>query len=350
MLQSQLNSQNQIHAINSLAVPVVTYSFGIIDWTKNELKKIDIKTRKLMTANKAHHPKASVDRLYLKRVDGGRGLLQIEESYQLAVIGLATYLESQPADNMLSAALKFDKKRGNRSIAKLSKSFMNEADTTISEPIEGAEPAFMAKLNKTRAKESIYNARVKNQKNMPLYGQFQRHVDEGFVNKENTWKWLHSANLKPETESFLLAAQDQCLPTKYRRTMITEEMNDKTCRMCGAADEHIMHILAGCKIMASNEYLHRHDRLGTYIHWRLCQHYEMPNTADQWYQHVPAPVITSKKITILWDTEVNTDRAILANKPDIIVKDRDSSQCWLIDIQTEENRACNGLDRLPKGV
>ena len=46
-----------MEAINSLAVPVVQYSFGIIDGRISELKKIDTKTRKLLNMQKMLHLK-----------------------------------------------------------------------------------------------------------------------------------------------------------------------------------------------------------------------------------------------------------------------------------------------------
>ncbi|KXJ19733.1 hypothetical protein AC249_AIPGENE21502 [Exaiptasia diaphana] len=49
--------------------------------------------RKLMTMHKALHPKSDVDRLYLKRKDGGRGLLSIEDTVSLASVGLIKYIE-----------------------------------------------------------------------------------------------------------------------------------------------------------------------------------------------------------------------------------------------------------------
>ena len=69
ILRTELNGRNKIEAINSLAVPVVQYSFGIIDWKISELKKIDTKTRKLLNMHKMLHPKADVERLTL----GSRG-------------------------------------------------------------------------------------------------------------------------------------------------------------------------------------------------------------------------------------------------------------------------------------
>jgi len=42
---------------------VLSYSFGIINWRTEEIKKIDRKTRKMLTKYKMHHPKADIDRL-----------------------------------------------------------------------------------------------------------------------------------------------------------------------------------------------------------------------------------------------------------------------------------------------
>ena len=60
------------------------YSFGIIDWRTEEIKKIDRKTRKMLTAD--------TDRLHVKRKEGGRGLVQIEAAYNAEIINIAQYL------------------------------------------------------------------------------------------------------------------------------------------------------------------------------------------------------------------------------------------------------------------
>ena len=59
-----------------------------------EIKRLDVKVRKLLTINKMHHSKADVDRLYIRRSDGGKGLLQLELMYRTTTIGLQTYLDS----------------------------------------------------------------------------------------------------------------------------------------------------------------------------------------------------------------------------------------------------------------
>ena len=94
VLKTELNAANRFEAINTLAIPVVTYSFNIIDWKMSEIKRLDTKTRKLLTLSKMHHPKADVDRLYLPRNAGGRGLIQLEATYKTTTIGLDTYLRN----------------------------------------------------------------------------------------------------------------------------------------------------------------------------------------------------------------------------------------------------------------
>ena len=64
---SKLNCGNVVSAINATAVPIIRYGEGIITWIKQELGKLDRRTRKLLTINEALHPQADVDRLYVKR-------------------------------------------------------------------------------------------------------------------------------------------------------------------------------------------------------------------------------------------------------------------------------------------
>ena len=73
VFKSEVNSANKLEAINTSALPVVTYSFNPITWTLQELAKLDTKTRKFLTMYKMHHPKSDVDSLYLPITNGGRG-------------------------------------------------------------------------------------------------------------------------------------------------------------------------------------------------------------------------------------------------------------------------------------
>ena len=80
LLETKLNSRNLIKGINTWAVPLVRYSGPFLKWTRDELKQMDQRIRKLMTMHKALHPRDDVDRLYVPRKERGRGFASIEDS------------------------------------------------------------------------------------------------------------------------------------------------------------------------------------------------------------------------------------------------------------------------------
>ena len=46
VLKSELNARNKIAAFNTLAVPVILYSYGVIDWKLDETQHLDRITKK----------------------------------------------------------------------------------------------------------------------------------------------------------------------------------------------------------------------------------------------------------------------------------------------------------------
>ena len=78
MLKSKLSGKNKIMPANTWAVAILRYSAGVVEWKTDELKVLDGKTRKLMTVYGALHLKRDVDRVYVARQKGGRGLISCE--------------------------------------------------------------------------------------------------------------------------------------------------------------------------------------------------------------------------------------------------------------------------------
>ena len=58
-----------------------------------------------------------------------------------------------------------------------------------------------------------------------LYGHFKRQASE--ISRGKTWTWLREGNLKRETKSLLIVAQNNVMRTKYVKTKI-----DKTQQNC----------------------------------------------------------------------------------------------------------------------
>ena len=74
-LETNLFSRNLIKGINTLSTVRVRYWGLFLKRTRNELKQMDRRTRKLMTMHKTLHPRDDFDRLCLSRKEGGRGLI-----------------------------------------------------------------------------------------------------------------------------------------------------------------------------------------------------------------------------------------------------------------------------------
>ena len=90
ILKSKLNRKNIIKAINSWAGGA-----GVLEWILYELKELDRKTRKLLTMHKGLHPKSDVDKLYVSRKEGGRGLVSCESTIRNEEYNLGWYIRIQ---------------------------------------------------------------------------------------------------------------------------------------------------------------------------------------------------------------------------------------------------------------
>ena len=351
ILKTQLNSGNKIMAINSLAVPVVTYSFAIIDWTSAELKRFDTKTRKLLTCNKAHHPKADVDRMYIKRSEGGRGLLQIEMAKKVAIIGLDKYLNCND-DWMMKCVQLHDNNKKLYSISRSATKYKNDLhyeDTQPGSPADKISSTVSAKMSKQGAKSAALKQLHENWRRKALHGKFPQRCSQADIDGESTFSWLKSSGLKAETEGFIFAAQDQSLKTKNYIANIMKAGTDATCRFCGIHKETIDHLISACPVLAREEYLARHNRVAQYVHWRICKSFSI-EVGDKWYEHETPPVVENDQATILWDFTIHTDRTIRANRPDIVVRDKKEKVCLLLDVSvpSDTNTSLKTYEKISK--
>ena len=79
VLKSKLNGRNKVTTISTWSVAIFRYGTGIIQWKASELEDLDRKSRRTMTIFGGLHPKSDVDRLYVKRKEGGRGFISVEQ-------------------------------------------------------------------------------------------------------------------------------------------------------------------------------------------------------------------------------------------------------------------------------
>jgi hypothetical protein len=162
-------------------------------------------------------------------------------------------------------------------------------------------------------------------------------LDEKLVDKEQSYRWLKFGDIKGETESTIVAAQDQAISTNYFKRKILQEGIESRCRLCKEYEEAIDHLTSGCPILAKNEYVIRHDRVCTHLHYSICKTSATEKT-ENWYSHIPKPVCQHEDITVLWNQGIQTDREAVANRLDIIIKNMKDNICLLTDVAIPLNR------------
>jgi hypothetical protein len=64
-----------------------------------------------------------------------------------------------------------------------------------------------------------------------LHAQCTRNADRQVIGGEDTLLWLVRGDLKRESGSEIIAAQDQTLQTKYHLTKILQTETERKCRM-----------------------------------------------------------------------------------------------------------------------
>jgi len=295
ILETKLNGGNTIKGINTWAIPVLRYSAAFLNWTKTELQVMDRRTRKLLTMHNGLHPRSDVERVYIPRKDGGRGLMCVEDTVKQANIGLERYVK-ESKERLIVAA------RGDN----------ENADIEIGNDFK----------RRTQQERKI------KWKEKMLHGQFLRHTEE--LADKDQWLWLTDGTLKRETESLIMAAQEQALRTNLVKAKIDKSQEDSRCRMCGKADESINHLLSECSKMAQKEYKRRHDWMGKKIHWEVCRNYGL-ETKAKWYEHEPQAVCENEEYKILWDFSIQTDHVIEARRPDMIIVEKKGNKCQISD-------------------
>ena len=104
-----------------------------------------------------------------------------------------------------------------------------------------------------------------------LHGQYLRQTKG--VRSDQCWVWLQNGNLKRETESLIVVAQNQSVRTNLVKAKIAKSQGDSLCRVCRKVDESIDHIVSSCSKFAQKEYKRRYDNLGKIVRWKLGRKY-----------------------------------------------------------------------------
>ena len=168
---------------------------------------------------------------YVSRKERGRGLVRIENSINVSIHGIEDYKE----------------KRRGRLITAIRN---NTGDTRISRTT-------VTRKQKWEEKQH--------------YGLLKRLTSD--IPREKNLTWLRKRNLKRETESLLIAAQNNAIKTNHIKAKIDKTQQNSRCWLCGDRDETINHKISECSKLAQKEYETRYDWVGKVIHWDLSKEF-----------------------------------------------------------------------------
>ena len=201
-----MSGPRKVRATNSFCVPLLSYGFGLIPWTKREIAQFDVETRKLLTATCNHHLRSAVEHLYLPWSAGGMDLINVENLFYRRIVSIACHLFTS-TDRLVVMCLKLDEQLPPQSAL---------TSTAVSYCASLSVPCDLWQCDVLSLRSKI----CKKQKNLlmsallakPLYGQYFSFVNSDLVDTQIGFNWLRR-HLHSETESTVLAVQDQVTAT-----------------------------------------------------------------------------------------------------------------------------------------
>ena len=262
--RSSLNSSKTVRLHNSYGVSVLRYYSPLVGLSVRQRVGLDRRTRRLLIAAKAHHPNASVDRLYLPRPKGGRGLQRVETMWEQETVSAALYTlrsedpQVQGAKGMCSADGRRERNLIGEARSILGKHQL-EAYGTDWTPTDSRSPpvkVVCGELKKRQEQETEERLHAKT-----IHGVYARQLAGGNVAAGASTRWLTDGFLQPQTEATIIAAQDGVTHTRAYRTRVLKKSGPAVCRMCGTGTETLGHILSSCPTHEFQAYMERHNRV-----------------------------------------------------------------------------------------
>ncbi|KAL1446836.1 hypothetical protein WDU94_012201 [Cyamophila willieti] len=269
LLNTLLNERNMIQAINTWAVPALTYSFGVIKWNQ-----------------------------------GGRGLSNIKALCMTQEMNMKKKLNHEQND-YTREVFKCDKK-----YTPLNLSTETEFKTPMSQ-----------------------NELKSNWMSKPLHGKYPTSINNPAIDKKSSLEWNKIGYLHPETHGFVSAIQDKVIRTRnYEKHVMKMNDVIDVCRKCKRPGESIEHVMNGCPMLAENVYLGRHNQVAKLIYLELTKQHQLLGNSPPYYKYSPSPVLEQNNIVLYWDRPILSDRSIAHNRPDIIMINKREKYAYIIDI------------------
>ena len=335
LIDCELNDRNLIKAINTRALPVVAYVMNICDFGDGDLYKCDQIVKKKLRERMMLGRQGSDERLYMRRIEGGRGLKSCRDMYTETKTRVAVYLQ-RAEQEMLQVVRQRELNKEYRSIFRQVENKLEEIGIMISfsedyikvngEEIEGHWKKVWNSL-----RIMIRRKLEEKRKQVYLAKKLQSFVWSN--QSQSAHKWL-KRDMLPEKVSAVMEMMEQMIETKMRIRGTGRQIEDVRCRVCNSQNETVQHWLTGCTPLAAGEYTERHNAALMVLAVEWAKQEELLDTGKKWYDvsWERGTVLESKNRRLRWDYEFVTRKATKHRRPDLVLEYIDEKSIIVIDM------------------
>ncbi|TWW69265.1 COP9 signalosome complex subunit 1 [Takifugu flavidus] len=83
-------------------------------------------------------------------------------------------------------------------------------------------------------------------------------------------------------------------------------------------------------MLAGKAYMERHNQVAGIVYRNICTEYGLEVPGSRW--ETPPKVLENEQAKILWDLQIQTEKMVVANQPDIVVVDKHQKTVVVIDV------------------
>ncbi|MEG0619338.1 MAG: reverse transcriptase family protein, partial [Bacilli bacterium] len=300
-----LYAKNHTRAHNEFVYSTINYYTGILDFSPTFLREIDKEIRLNLSQTGIHNKNNSIERLYIKRKDAGRGYLSFATNYFNNILRLYYYVK------------KCDTVR-----KKIIYKFLIDNNKYLSNIINEYQ---MDDINGDKNIDDVikrkYELILTEQKNKAMHGIYYNNLDLEYVDKKMSIKFIKNANYTKTEENIVFNLQDR---NNYW-------LRKQYCKYCKQMKSTYDHLATQCRVITQTKYLQRHNKVVLSIYNNLIKHYNLKKQKIKTNYEIPK-VTLNGKIKILSDYEIKTSYKIKYNKPDLVVIDENKQTIMIIDV------------------
>ena len=161
--------------------------------------------------------------------------------FQCTTSRLAHYLANSQ-DEVIMVCAKIDSSSLS-SIQKKAEKFFCSNEPQLPENIGNKSLLAQARAVSCKMREAIAVKRASSYKEKPQHGAYISLLEEHQLSLKKSFLWMNKCHVDPSLESYVCAAQELALFTRFHERHILKSRHDDVCRICRKEPETIFHIL-----------------------------------------------------------------------------------------------------------